>query len=79
MSHSLLGKKATAVRNTGLADVIWKSAELLRGAFREPEYRRVILPFTVLRRLDCLLEPTKDKVLKKYKEIRPKNTTHAYF
>lgn len=56
-----------------LADLIWKTAELLRGAFREPEYRRVILPFTVLRRLDCLLEPTKAKVLAKHAEVAPKN------
>lgn len=55
-----------------LAELIWKGAELLRGAFREPEYRRVILPFTVLRRLDCLLEPTKAKVLAKHQEIAPK-------
>lgn len=58
---------------TNLADLIWKTAELLRGAFREPEYRRVILPFTVLRRLDCLLEPSKDTVLAKHKEIAGKN------
>lgn len=58
---------------TNLADLIWKTAELLRGAFREPEYRRVILPFTVLRRLDCLLEPSKDSVLAKHKEIAGKN------
>jgi type I restriction enzyme M protein len=58
---------------TNLADLIWKTAELLRGAFREPEYRRVILPFTVLRRLDCLLEPSKDIVRAKHKEIAGKN------
>lgn len=58
---------------TNLADVIWRTAELLRGAFREPEYRRVILPFTVLRRLDCLLEPTKAEVLAKHKAIAAKN------
>ena len=46
---------------------------MLRGAFREPEYRRVILPFTVLRRLDCLLDPTKGKVIAKHKEIAHKN------
>lgn len=56
-----------------IADLIWKNAELLRGAFREPEYRRVILPFTVLRRLDCVLEPTKAAVLAKHKEIKSKN------
>jgi type I restriction enzyme M protein len=65
----------SAIGTTGganLADLIWKTAELLRGAFREPEYRRVILPFTVLRRLDCLLEPTKAKVLAKHQEIATK-------
>lgn len=65
-------KKMSTAGNTNLADLIWKTAELLRGAFREPEYRRVILPFTILRRLDCLLEPTKTKALAKYKEIKPK-------
>ncbi len=72
-----MSQKTNASGNTAggtkLADLIWKSAELLRGAFREPEYRRVILPFTVLRRLDCLLEPTKDKVLTKHREIASKN------
>ena len=43
-----------------LADLIWKNAELLRGAFKENEYRKVILPFTILRRLDCVLAPTRD-------------------
>jgi type I restriction enzyme M protein len=55
-----------------LADLIWKNAELLRGAFKENEYRKVILPFTVLRRLDCVLEPTKPKVLAKLAEIKGK-------
>jgi type I restriction enzyme M protein len=63
----------SGVAKTDLADLIWRTAELLRGAFREPEYRRVILPFTVLRRLDCLLAPTKERVLAKHKEIAPKN------
>lgn len=65
-------RAVTTPAKTNLADVIWRTAELLRGAFREPEYRRVILPFTVLRRLDCLLDPTKDQVLAKHKEILPK-------
>ena len=69
----VLDQAAAAAIKTNLADVIWRSAELLRGAFREPEYRRVILPFTVLRRLDCLLQPTKNRVLTKHKEIVKKN------
>ncbi len=45
---------------------IWSIANLLRGPYRPPQYRRVMLPMTVLRRLDCVLEPTKDAVLKEY-------------
>lgn len=40
-----------------LAGVLWSVADLLRGAFKQSDYGRVILPFTVLRRLDCVLEP----------------------
>ncbi|MBF4162581.1 SAM-dependent DNA methyltransferase [Nocardioides sp. CBS4Y-1] len=42
---------------------IWSVADLLRGDFKQSEYGRVVLPFVVLRRLDCVLEPTKAKVL----------------
>ena len=42
---------------------IWSVADLLRGVYKQSEYGRVILPLTVLRRLDCVLEPTKDRVL----------------
>jgi len=55
-----------------LADLIWKNAELLRGAYKENEYRKVILPFTILRRLDCVLQPTREAVLAKYKAIQDK-------
>ena len=41
---------------------IWSVADLLRGVYKQSEYGRVILPLTVLRRLDCVLEPTKDEV-----------------
>jgi type I restriction enzyme M protein len=64
--------EALALTKTNTADVIWKTAEILRGAFREPEYRTVILPFTVLRRLDCLLQPTKAAVIAKHMEISAK-------
>lgn len=46
-----------------LSDFIWSVADLLRGDYKQSEYGKVILPFTVLRRLDCVLEPTKEKVL----------------
>ena len=45
------------------AAFIWSVADLLRGDYKQSEYGKVILPLTVLRRLDCVLEPTKQKVL----------------
>jgi len=42
---------------------IWSVADLLRGDYKASDYGKVILPFAVLRRLDCLLEPTKKAVL----------------
>ncbi len=45
------------------AAFIWSVADLLRGDYKQSEYGRVVLPLTVLRRLDCVLEPTKAKVL----------------
>jgi len=54
-----------------LSSFIWSVADLLRGDYKQSEYGRVILPFTVLRRLDCVLEPTKEAVLKE-KEKREK-------
>lgn len=46
---------------------IWSVADLLRGPYRPNQYKDVMLPLTVLRRLDCVLEPTKDKVLTELK------------
>ncbi|WP_284308478.1 type I restriction-modification system subunit M [Hydrogenophaga electricum] len=46
-----------------LSAFIWSVADLLRGDYRQHDYGKVILPFTVLRRLDCVLEPTKAAVL----------------
>lgn len=51
---------------------IWSVAGLLRGPYRPNQYGKVILPLTVLRRLDCLLEPTRRKVLDKYDELKRK-------
>ncbi len=47
-----------------LSSFIWSVADLLRGDYKQSEYGKVILPFTVLRRLDCVLDPTKEAVLK---------------
>jgi type I restriction enzyme M protein len=46
-----------------LSSFIWSVADLLRGDYKQSDYGKVILPFTVLRRLDCVLEPTKAAVL----------------
>ncbi len=51
------------------ANLIWQVADLLRGDYRQSDYGKVILPMTVLRRLDCILAPTKDKVLKQLPEV----------
>ena len=49
----------TADRHSQLANFIWSICNLLRGPYKRNEYRKVILPLTVLRRFDCLLAPTK--------------------
>jgi type I restriction enzyme M protein len=54
------------------ADFIWSVADLLRGDFKQSEYGKVILPLTVIRRLDCVLEPTKQAVLDKHKGLTGK-------
>jgi len=46
-----------------IASFIWSVADLIRGPYRPNQYKDVMLPLTVLRRLDCVLEPTKEKVL----------------
>ena len=51
------------------AAFIWSVADLLRGDYKQSEYGKVILPLTVIRRLDCVLEPTKQAVLKKHKQL----------
>jgi type I restriction enzyme M protein len=48
---------------------IWSVADLLRGPYRPNQYKDVMLPMTVLRRMDCVLEPTKEKVLEKQKNL----------
>lgn len=52
-----------SMATSNLSSFIWSVADLLRGDYKQSEYGKVILPFTVLRRLDCVLEPTKAAVL----------------
>ena len=68
-----------SLNKTRLADLIWKNAEVLTGAFKPAEYRKVILPMMVLRRLDCLLSPSKDAVLAKHLEIQGKGFQPSMF
>ncbi len=58
-------------------DIIWAIANLLRGPYRPPQYRRVMIPLTVLRRLDCVLEDTKDGVITRYKLLKAENKHDA--
>src|SRR5258705_10641587 len=53
-----------------LSNFIWQIADLLRGPYRPPQYERVMLPMTVLRRFDCVLEPTKQAVLKRHARVK---------
>src|SRR6202022_2220000 len=55
-----------------IVSFIWGVADLIRDTFRRGKYQDVILPLTVLRRLDCVLAPTKDRVLKRKAELRGK-------
>ena len=60
----------TAIRNH--AAFIWSVADLLRGDYKQSEYGKVILPLTVLRRLDCVLEKTRDKSARRKPRSREK-------
>jgi type I restriction enzyme M protein len=55
------------------ANFIWSIADLLRGDYKQSDYGKVILPLTVIRRLDCVLESTKADVLKRYEQAKAMN------
>ncbi len=61
--------------NQDIAGFIWNIANKLRGPYRPPQYRHVMLPLTILRRLDLVLEPTKDKVLAELEKLQAKGMT----
>ncbi len=68
-AQAAVGQIRSAALETMAADhnyfsnLIWQIADLLRGPYRPPQYERVMLPFVVLRRFDCVLEKTKAKVV----------------
>jgi type I restriction enzyme M protein len=55
---------------SSIAAFLWSVADLLRGDFKQSQYGRIILPFTLLRRLECVLETTKPDVLAKYETVK---------
>ena len=61
-----------AETHSQIASFIWSICNLLRGPYKRNEYRKVILPLTVLRRFDCILAPTKAAVLKEHAAIKAK-------
>ncbi len=54
------------------AAFIWSVADLLRGTYKQSEYGKVVLPLVVIRRLDCVLDPTKEAVLTRAKSLKGK-------
>ncbi|MGA3565424.1 type I restriction-modification system subunit M [Melissospora conviva] len=66
-------------KHTELANHAWSVADLLRGDYKQHDYGKVILPFTVLRRLECVLAPTKDKVLETYERFRDSDVDVSKF
>ncbi len=55
--------------NNGLGNLIWNIANKLRGPYRPPQYRRVMLPMTVLRRLDCVYGPIQEKMRERHAQL----------
>jgi type I restriction enzyme M protein len=60
------------MNHSEIVSFIWGVADLIRDTFKRGKYQDIILPFTVLRRLDCVLAPTKEKVLKRQAELSGK-------
>ena len=67
-SQGTNGKAFSGFRD--IANFLWSVADLLRGDYKQADYGKVILPMTVLRRLDCVLRDTKPKVLAKYEAVK---------
>jgi type I restriction-modification system DNA methylase subunit len=59
------------------ASLIWSVADKLRGPYRPNQYKDVMLPMLVLRRLDCVLAPTKEAVLAKYADLEQRDRVKA--
>jgi type I restriction enzyme M protein len=58
------------MQSQSISAIIWSTADLLRGDYKQSDYGKIILPFTLLRRLECVLHPTRDAVLEEYEKRR---------
>ena len=65
-----MSKYTTKSNHSSVAAFLWSVADLLRGDFKQSQYGRIILPFTLLRRLECVLEATKPAVLAKHEAVK---------
>jgi type I restriction enzyme M protein len=64
--------EAPKATDTTLAAFIWKNAEDLWGDFKHTDFGKIILPFTLLRRLECVLEPTREAVQAMHAKVKGK-------
>jgi type I restriction enzyme M protein len=62
-----------------ISALIWSTADLLRGDYKQSDYGKIILPFTLLRRLECVLEPTRDAVLVEFEARKNLNVPMEQF
>ncbi|MCF1707561.1 type I restriction-modification system subunit M N-terminal domain-containing protein [Tabrizicola sp. J26] len=62
-----------------LSAFLWSVADLLRGDYKQADYGKVILPLTVLRRIDCVLAPTKAAVLEELALRQQQNITPTFW
>jgi HsdM N-terminal domain len=72
MVATFLIPKSPMADHNYFSNLIWQIADLLRGPYRPPQYERVMLPMTVLRRFDCVLAPSKAKVLAEHELSKEK-------
>ena len=70
VERSLAHVGVSMSNHSDFANLIWQIADLLRGPYRPPQYERVMLPMTVLRRFDCVLASSKAKVLAEYDRLK---------
>src|ERR1035441_7150577 len=77
--RSIRSTEMSAINFSSHAAFIWSVADLLRGDYKQSDYGKVILPFTVLRRMDCVLEATKPAVLKAFEARKALRAAAAPF